>query len=338
MNLVTGATGHLGSHVVLELARAGKAVRAIYRNKDKIDITRKLFAYYHCDTSLFNQVEWVKADINDPYVMADVLKGVNIVFHTAGQVSFTKNKKQLEVNTNGTSNVVNACLEAAGIKLIHISSIATLGQVLSDIPLNESNLWNNDTSSSAYSISKYKGEMEVWRGIFEGLDAVILNPSVIIGPGMNFGPAAHLFDHVRKGQKFYTGGTSGYVDVRDVAKIMMMVSDNSITGERFIVSSGNFPHRHILNLLADGFGQPHPKYEVTPLIARIAVILEGIRSLITFSDARINRKALQIAGSRLQYSNDKITKWLSFDFMPPEHSVRDAVDFYNFFFNSRVTI
>jgi nucleoside-diphosphate-sugar epimerase len=341
MNLVTGATGQLGSHVVFELALAGKPVRALYRNIDKVENVRKIFEFYNKDAeSLFHHIEWIKADINDYHALSECMVGIDMVFHTAGWVSFDEREKRklFYINASGTTNVVNACLEAGNIRLLHVSSIATLGELSTNDPVDESILWNQGTSASAYSMSKYRGEMEVWRGIFEGLDAAIVNPSVIIGPAMHLGPAKQLFTSIRDGLKFYTVGSSGYVDVRDVARIMVLLSTASVSGERFIISCGNIQHRKILDLLSERLNKPLPKYRLTPFIARTAVILESFRSFFTNSSPRITMQTIHTAGENLKYSNLKIRNFLNVDFIPPEQSIRDAVDFYKFLTEYRVTI
>ncbi|HEX2396164.1 MAG TPA: NAD-dependent epimerase/dehydratase family protein, partial [Bacteroidales bacterium] len=277
MILVTGGTGHLGSHVLYELVKKNKPVRAIYRNINHLSTTREVFSYYESGDDSFNKIEWIEADINDYYALCNSLRGISHVFHTAGYVSFNDKErvKLNHINADGTANIVNACLETGNIRLCHVSSIAALGELADGLPVNETILWNQGETASAYAKSKYQAEMEVWRGIHEGLNALIVNPSVIIGPGMWLGPGRNLWKSVQQGLGFYAIGSAGYVDVRDVASIMIWLSDLEISGERFILNSGHMTHREFLGSLAKGLKAKEPHISVTPFLSRVALIIES---------------------------------------------------------------
>jgi dihydroflavonol-4-reductase len=323
MILVTGATGHLGSHLLYELVKANRSVRALYRDRNKLAFVKKIFSYYQPDDpEMFSSIEWVQADINDYLTLTECMKDVKQVYHIAGLVSFNdSNSKQLNlINAKGTSNIVNACCEAGVGKLCHVSSIATLGEISDHKMVHENEIWNQGSSASAYAISKFRGEMEVWRGIYEGLNAVIVNPSVIIGPGTWEGPGKHLFSTIVKGLKYYPSGSSGYVDVRDVARCMVRLTDSELTGERYIVNAENITHRTYINLLADAMGSPRPRILITPCIAKIATVAETIRAAFTGLPPRINRRTLEIAAETLSYSNKKICDAIGIKFIPIEES------------------
>jgi dihydroflavonol-4-reductase len=325
MILVTGATGHLGAHLLYELARTNQEVKALYRNPDKISNVKRIFGYYQADfMELYNRIQWVRADVGDYLTLTECLKGVDQVYHAAGHVSFDDKDWKLlhSVNIDGTANIVNACLESGVRKLCHVSSIATLGETNGQALTDESMIWNFGSKASAYAISKYKGEMEVWRGIYEGLDAVIINPSVIIGPGMWMGPSRQLLLSVYKGLKYYPSGSSGYVDVRDIARIMVLLMQSSCTGERYIINSENITHRRYMNLLADAMNRPRPKILISPALAKIGAIAEAVRSTITRRAPRITKRALEIADERLAYSNAKVSQATGVNFIPVEESVK----------------
>jgi len=185
--MVTGATGFLGAHVLYELSGRGLRVNALYRDRQKINNVKKIFGYYRDDiTQLWNRINWIEGDILDYYSLRENLKDIKEVYHTAGLVSFdNRDKKRLNrINARGAAHIVNACLEQGVDKLCHVSSIATLGESDGSELIDENLMWNPGNSASAYAVSKLSGEMEIWRGIHEGLQAVIVNPSVIIGPGM----------------------------------------------------------------------------------------------------------------------------------------------------------
>jgi nucleoside-diphosphate-sugar epimerase len=244
-------------------------------------------------------------------------------------VSFNdKDRRKLNlVNIVGTAGIVNACLES-GAKLCHVSSIASLGELSINEQVDEKIIWNRGSSASAYAISKYKSEMEVWRGIHEGLEAVIINPSVIIGPGMWMGPGKYLFSAVKKRLNFYPPGSSGYVDVRDVARIMILLCESGIAGERFIVNAGHMTHCEFLNLLAEAFGKKGPEKLISPLMAQIAILGETFRAFVSGSSPRINRRTFSIASEDLQYSSKKITETLGVTFISIEESVKSAVQIF----------
>lgn len=330
MILVTGGTGHLGSHVLYELVKKNRPVRAIYRNIDHLTITREVFSYYEPSDDLFNKIEWAEADINDYYTLHTCLKGITQVFHTAGYVSFNDKEslKLNHVNAEGTANIVNACLETGNISLCYVSSIAALGKLSDGIPVNETILWNQGGKVSAYSKSKYQAEMEVWRGIHEGLNAVIVNPSVIIGPGMWLGPGRNLWKSVQKGLNFYADGSAGYVDVRDVAAVMVWLTDQKISGERYILNSGHMSNREFLEILAGGLKTKAPQQRITPFISELALLFESVRAFIAGSEKRFNRRTFKIATSRFSYSNEKIRLLSGFDFLSVEESLKSATDIY----------
>jgi nucleoside-diphosphate-sugar epimerase len=331
MIFVTGATGLLGSHVLYELALGNRPLRALFRNEEKKAFVKKVFGFYHTEPEeLFKKIEWVQGEINDQQAISDAINDVKQVFHIAGFVSFSdKDKKKLyHVNTEGTANIVNACLEAGNIKLCHVSSIATLGELAPNELVNEEVIWNRGTTASAYAISKFKAEMEVWRGIHEGLNAFIVNPSVIIGPGLWDSSGKQLFQSILKGLNYYTVGSSGYVDVRDVARIMVLLMNTDISGERFILNAENISHQKLINFLAIALNRPLPKIAVAPWMNGPAIILEKIRALLTGSVARIDRRTLEIAAEKHYYSSKKITDTLHVKFMSVEESVNSTVELF----------
>lgn len=331
MILVTGSTGYLGAHLLLELTQAGKTVKAIYRNSNRISLVRSVFSYYEPEPQqLFEKIEWIQSDILDYDSLNASMKKINQVYHVAGLVSFrNSNRKKLNsINVKGTANLVNACIENGVDKLCHVSSIAALGEAESPALTDEKLIWKQSDSASAYSRSKFLGEMEVWRGIHEGLNAVIVNPSVITGPGMWLGPGKELLSRVQKGLKYYPSGSSGYVDVRDVARVMVMLTEGTQNRERFIISSENITHRRYLNLIADALDKPRPSRVISPALGKIAVGAEFLRSVITGLPPRIDNQTLRIAAENLAYSNDKVREATGISFISLEESVKTAIKLY----------
>jgi nucleoside-diphosphate-sugar epimerase len=252
------------------------------------------------------------------------------VYHLAGWVGFDRADREAMANVNitGTANVVNACLQSGNTRLCHVSSIAALGETVDGGPADETRLWVEGSSASVYAHTKFHGEMEVWRGIYEGLPAVIVNPSVITGPGMWEGPAKSLLRQLEKGLPFYPTGTSGYVDVRDVIHCMVSLMDANLTGERYIVSAENLSHRDVIGFIAEILHKPMPTRQLTPGIIRLGAAAERVRSLLTGTRPRFSKESLSVSLSKSAYNSQKIAHTLSLHFMPVRESVQAALRQY----------
>ena len=325
MKLVTGGTGLLGSHVLLDLTRSGKKVRAIRRKSSKSDALISFFESAG-QKKLFDNIEWVDGDVLDLFSLSDALKGAEQVYHCAGLVSFSPkdDEKMLAVNYRGTENVVNLALETGVKKFCHVSSIAALGRTSSSEIITEESGWKNSGENSPYAISKYSAEREVWRGIAEGMDAVIVNPSVILGPGDWHNSSARIFSQIQKGMKFYSDGVNGFVDVRDVSKAMIQLMDSPVCNERFIVSSENYSYERLFSEISACLGKPKPFIKVNPFISAIAWRVEFLRSLLTGSNPLITKATARTALGKYYYSNKKLSDALKFSFIPVKKSIEDT--------------
>jgi dihydroflavonol-4-reductase len=331
MIFVAGGTGFLGSHLLYSLVQHGKPVRALYRDKEKLDYFRKFKKFYpEVNDGMLEKIEWVKGDILDYYTLSDCMSGVSMVYNVTGIVSFHKEDKQklLEINARGTANLVNACLEHKIDRLCHVSSIAALGDSQDGAPIDESRLWSKSISPSPYSYSKFRGEMEVWRGINEGLQAVIVNPSIIIGPGMWYGSWESIFKQILRGLKYYPTGTSGYIDVQDAVKIMISLTESDVSGERFILSAENMAHREVLDFIAGAMKRPLPVRPLTPLLQKTACYFEKMRSLVAGGQPRITRQSMRSSTAVTSYSNLKIVKALSPAFTPVKESLATSIRYF----------
>lgn len=311
MILVTGATGLVGGHLLRRLVASGHKVRAIYRSVIP-------------ESDISKQVEWVKADILDVIALEEAMQGVHQVYHCAAVVSFNPDqKKQLHhVNTEGTANVVNAALEANVQKLIFMSSVAALGRIREDVAIDETMNWTPETSNSEYGKSKYMAEMEVWRAIGEGLNAVIVNPVIILGAGdWNSGSSA-IFKSAYDEFPWYTEGISGFVDVEDVVTVMTGLMNSDIVAQRFIISAANTSYRSVFNLIANGFGKKMPSRKVTPFLAAIVWRIEAIKSWFTGKSPLLTKETARTAQAKVHFNNTKLLKALpDFSYTPIETSV-----------------
>ena len=216
--LVTGATGLLGSHLTRLLVKNGRSVRAIRRPTSRMDLVR----------NIENQVEWMEADVTDLLSLEPVFEGVSHVFHAAAMVSFDPRdrEKMTRVNVEGTANVVNLCLDSGVKKLVHVSSVAAIGRVAGKKEVVETNRWERSPANSHYAITKFQAEAEAWRGLAEGLDVAIVNPSIIVGAGFWDEGSIRFFQQIDRGLRFCPPGGSGFVDVRDVARFMVNLMDS----------------------------------------------------------------------------------------------------------------
>jgi nucleoside-diphosphate-sugar epimerase len=272
----------------------------------------------------------VEGDILDFASLEDALDGVDKVYHTAAIVSFSpKDRAQmLQVNVEGTANVVNACLTQRVRKLCHVSSIASLGRNSAKGLVTEETHWKTAPENSYYAISKYGAEREAWRGAEEGLEVVVVNPSLIIGPGdWNKGSIA-VFRMAAKGLKFYTSGQTGYVDVRDVSRAMIQLMESDINGERFLLNSENMKFRTFFDLMHKEFGKPTAKVAVNPMLAEMGWRIEKLRAFLTGREPVITKETAKAANYSYEFSAGKIKSALHFEFIPLARSVKEICSFY----------
>lgn len=297
--LVTGASGLVGSHLIKALLQQQKRVRAIYRNN--------IPAFEGAD-----KVEWIKGDILDTVSLEEAMNNVQQVYHCAAIVSFDPKdrKKMNKTNIEGTANIVNECLNAGVEKLIHVSSVSAMGRIRKNEIITEEMKWTPETTNSEYGRSKHLAEMEVWRGIGEGLNAVMVNPTIILGAGDWNNSSMALFKNVYKEFPWYTEGTTGFVDVEDVVRAMILLMESDISNERFILSGSNTTYKHLFDLIAKAFGKKPPHKKVTPFIAAIVWRLEKLKSIFTGKTPLITQETARTALAVVEFDNSKFLKYL----------------------------
>lgn len=330
MILVTGGTGLLGSHLLFEIVRSGKQVRALKRKSSDTGMIKKIFSYYSGDPeSLAAKVEWFDADLLDFGSLEEALAGIDEIYHAGALVSFypEDHKDMMKVNIEGTANLVNLSLENKINKFCFVSSVSTLGSADNNGLTDEETFWAPSGKNSIYAVSKYGAEREVWRGMEEGLNAVVVNPSVILGPGF-WNDNSGLFRLVWNGLKFYTKGINGFVDVKDVVKAMILLMEIGLFNERFIVSSENVSYRQLFNLIAINLGKPQPAINIPPVLSHIAWRAEAVRSFFTGSKPELSKEMATTAIQQYTFSNEKIRKVSGFEFIPVEESIRQTCGFF----------
>lgn len=319
MYLITGASGLVGSQLVFDLISMGRPVKILMRKTSSTALIKEKFK---STPHLFNKIQIVFGDVLDIFSIEDALQDCTHVFHCAAMVSFNpqKRKEMYKVNVEGTANVVNACLEKGNIKLCFVSSVATLGRGTRQM-INENDWFNQNEKNSYYAISKYAAEREVWRGITEGLDAVIINPSVILGEGNWRSDSSSLFNTIYRGLKFYTQGVSGFVDVKDVSRSMISLTESKISGERFIISSENKTYEWLFKAMAKSLNINPPTIKAGVFLSQLAWRLEWIKSVFTGKPSLITNETAYTAQQIYNYDNSKIIGKLDYHFIPVEETV-----------------
>jgi dihydroflavonol-4-reductase len=320
--LVTGGTGFLGAYIISELVQEGYAVRAIHRQGA---------IPFFLPPSIREAVEWVQCDVRDPLGLEDAMTGMDAVIHAAAKISFSARERRELWSTNieGTANVVNVALERNIRRFLYVSSVAALGRTAGSEEVTEEKSWEKSRYNTPYAISKFHGEMEVWRGMGEGLRAVIVNPSTILGYGDWNNSSCAIFRSVYNEFPWYTEGINGFVDVADTARAIVRLLQTDIQGERYILNGDNWSWRHLFETMAKEFGKKPPSREATPLLAGIAWRTEKVKSLFTGRKTLLTRESARVAASKTFFCNDKFLRLLpDFRFTPLDETIRAACQHY----------
>lgn len=325
MILVTGATGLVGSYLLYELLKSDEPIRAILHNQISLERTRDIFKNLGGDAAkMVEQVEWIQGDVLDVMLLADAMQGIKKVYHCAAIVSFEPGDEEqmMKINVEGTANVVNAALEAGVEKLCHVSSIAALGRTENSNVIDENSQFKANRYNSKYSLSKYLGEREVWRGTAEGLNAVIVNPSIILGYGQPDKGSTKMFTTIYKNSLFYGQGINGFVGVNDLVRAMIYLMESQIVNERFVVSTGDFSYRDVFSMIARGFGKTEPKFPVPGPILELVWRFEWLRAKLTRAKPLITKETARTSKGNYSYPSEKLQRMLNFEFTPLEETIK----------------
>lgn len=314
----------VGAHLLYKLVSNGETVRAIYRTKRKLQNTKAVFATYTENyQSLFDQIDWVEGDILDIPSLDLALKGITHVYHCAAFVCFEPDKYQLLRRTNieGTANIVNLCISNGVKKLCYASSIATIGSPLQNEEITEKIVWNPEEAHNVYAITKYGAEMEVWRGTQEGLNAVVVNPGVILGPGIWRYGSGSLFKKVFKGLKYYPSGSIGLVSVRDVTSVMVALLKSDIQNERFILVSENWSYKDFFQTIAKMLNVKPPNKLAGKGLLNLAWRLDWLKHMLTGKRRVLTKHIANSISTTKVYSSAKVKTSLDIEFEPLEHCI-----------------
>jgi dihydroflavonol-4-reductase len=297
--LITGAGGLVGSHLAQALVQKGEAVKALYRS------TIPQF-------ELSDKIEWCRGDILDISSLQDAMNDIKHVYHCAAVVSFAPKQKKLLYKTNveGTANVVNISLDCEVEKLLYVSSVSAIGRLKRKEPITEKMQWSEEYNSSEYGRTKYYAEMEVWRSVGEGLSAVIVNPTIILGAADWSKGSSAIFRNVYNEFPWYTEGVTGFVDVEDVVKAMIMLMENGITAQRFILNAINMSYGELFSIIAKTFGKKPPYKKVNRFIAEFVWRAEALKSKLNNTIPLITKETALTAQAKAYFDNSKLLKFL----------------------------
>lgn len=319
MIAVTGANGLLGSFIIRKLLTDGAQCVAISRRGSDLNLI----------SDIQDSVTIRQADILNPVALEEALTGVTHVVHAAAIVSFNpaRRKEILENNVGGTRNMINAALAQNVRRFVHISSVAALGRQRDQTSIDESNKWLDSGINSTYAESKYLSELEVFRGQEEGLNAVILNPSVILAPANWARSSAQLFKYVADEKKYFIDNSLNYVDVRDVADITSKVLATSHTG-RFILNGGSIPLKDLFQKIAVRFSKRAPHVKVSGGMLKFLAMVETARANLLGIEPLLTKETALLAGTHFSYSSVKVRKNLNLEFRNLEETLDWCCQYY----------
>lgn len=310
---ITGATGFIGSHIAQRYLADGHPVTVLYRPQSG----------YGMLTDVADKLIWHEGDVLDiPSLETAIVPGIDVI-HAAAIVSFVpKDRDRMEqINVEGTANVVNVCLKAGVRKLGFVSSVAAIGRPAANagtadelIQIDESHKWQDSPNNSAYAKSKYRAELEVWRGVAEGLNAVMVNPSIVLGVGDWNRSSLQLIKYVADERPFYPAGLVNYVDVLDVTDALVRLMKSSVTAGRFILNGGTIPYRSLLEQIAVAIDRRPPTTRISPVLTQLLWPLEAVRAWLLDTTPLITRETARSASAQYAYDGRKIEQVPEFQY------------------------
>lgn len=309
--LITGATGFVGSEVTRQVLAQGAEVRILRRETSKLDLLGEAA----------RAVEHAVGDVTDYASLRAAMRGIEQIYHTAaflGHGTRADRAPLHRVNVRGTAHVVDAALEAGVARLVHTSSIAALGRPeKSDVVIDETMAWQASRNNTPYAQSKHEAELEIHRGIAEGLDAVMVNPSLVFGGGRPGENTRQIAEAVRAGRLpgVPVGGTN-VVDVLDVAEGHLRAMERGRTGARYILGSENLTWQQIFATLAEAYGVEPPRRRLPPGLALAAGTLAEVFAALTRTRPRLTRERARQAARFYRYDNRKAVEELGCTFRP----------------------
>ncbi|MHA7130395.1 NAD-dependent epimerase/dehydratase family protein [Algoriphagus namhaensis] len=303
--LITGITGLFGSYLAKSFAGLGN----IHGLKRPSSTTRLLDQYEF-------PIHWHEGDLLDIETLFPALQNIDLVIHAAGYVSFdAKDKETLyQTNVQGTANLVNCMLTEKVPRLIYISSVAAIGRSQELDVISETYKWTESPLNTDYAVSKYWAELEAWRGEQEGLQLLVVNPSVLLGRVSDDRSSTQIYSYLHDGRSYYPQGSINYIDVRDAAEITRQLYEKQQWGERFILNKESLPYKTFFEEMGAAFGLQPPGKSISTAKLRWFLRLQRILSALKLTKTILNKQTAMIAQQHVFFSNQKVTELLEFQY------------------------
>lgn len=328
MILITGATGLVGGHLLYRFRESGKSIIAIYRDLKTLDKTREIFESYETGaSSLIDNFNWIQADVLEIPSLEKAMQNVTSVYHCAAAIEDLPFEEMKNINMRGTENVINVALVFGVKKFCHVSSIAALGEAVGDRAVNEEDFFNLDGLNTNYAITKFGGEMEAWRATQENMEVIIVNPGVIIGEGNWSSGSGKLISKTDKGNRFYTSGSSGFIDVRDVTKAMHILMESDIKNDRFILVAENKSYKQVLDQIAQNMKKKKPSILLKSGFLKTISYWLKVLNLLGLK-RQLSLATVESLTSKTSYSNFNIQKAINLNFTPINQTIKRVTAFY----------
>lgn len=314
--LVTGITGLLGSYLAREFLKVGE-LHGLKRKESKTNLLGELA----------DSIIWHEGDINDFQFLEESFQDMDLIIHGAGLVSYDpKDKNRLmQVNAEGTGNVVNAMLQKKIEKLLYISSVAALGKSPGISLIDETHKWVSSPLNTHYAISKYMGELEVWRGSQEGLQVMVFNPSLLLGKISDQRSSTQIYNYVLQENNYYPLGDLNYLDVRDAAKMVLQLYQRNQWNERFILNKESISFGSFFQELAKAFNKKPPLTPVSDHMLELAFIWIKIRNAFSPKKIPLSKQTMRLSQQKITFDNHKATSLLDFEYTSLESTLAWAL-------------
>jgi nucleoside-diphosphate-sugar epimerase len=315
--LVTGGTGLVGSYLIRKLILEGYTdIHATYREGSKFDLL---------GTDV-DKVNWKQADIQNFSAVEEAIVGIEQVYHCAAYINFNQPEILNNINALGTANIVNAALTAGVKRFIYVSSIATTSKGVSGEMINESNYFNPHEKNSPYAVSKFLAEQEVWRGFAEGLSGAIVNPGIILGGGYWSRGSLQILDIINKKVPLIPMGSTGWVDVRDVATFLVQLMNSEVSEERFILVGKNTSYLDVFASLAQYSGQSFSPILLKSWLRKIGTVLLPLMIKFSKNKNLIAPSTLQRTAQNISFNNEKSTSVFTFQYRQLEITLKEIAE------------
>ncbi|TWI81485.1 nucleoside-diphosphate-sugar epimerase [Lacibacter cauensis] len=327
MVFVTGGAGLVGSALLKQLLQEKQGpIKALYRTSMPLLLSEEEK----------QQIEWIKGDVLDVNLLDEIMQDCEEVYHSAAVVSYHSSRREqmYKINIEGTANMVNMALANNIRKFIHVSSVAAIGRLRAGEKINEKTEWTEETNNSHYGKTKFLSEMEIWRGIGEGLNAAIVNPSVILGESNWENGSVAIFKKIYNQFPWYTNGGTGFVDAKDVAAVMIRLMKSDITAERFLLSAEHLSFKELFTKIAAGFGVRAPQRLAQPWMGGIVWRLEALKAMFSKKEPLLTKETASTAQVKTFYDASKVQQMLpGFQFTPIDETIERTCNWLNAYYH-----